>query len=576
MNKQKFDVVKITPDSLSSVELNAIADLIYDTDYDIYSDFFGRKESARNIVPKMLKKSDGLFSFENIRVARNRGEIVGAIVFTHNNSFSLCLGAEERHLLPASFSDVEPYFDSLAEEYGKKKGIVYGVCICVKHDMRRENIGALLLHNFVEEHRLINDIYVDIVATNHACIDLCTNEKYGFGFKIIKTFKDYAKGGTTLVCKTLRRLKDGSRRETHLKNTPKEDGFRMPGEFEPHKCCWLLWPERTDNWRSSAMSAQAAFVKVAEAISRFEPVIVGASTHQCDNAVALLPKENVCVVEITSNDAWARDTGPTFVRNGSGDIRAVDWKFNAYGGLVDGSYFPWGADDRIAHEICEYERIDSYRTSEFVLEGGSIHTDGEGTIYTTEECLLSKGRNPHMTKEEIENILKEYLGADKVIWLKRGIYNDVTNGHVDNMLCVIEPSVVMLAWTDDQNDPQYDICLENLKILEETTDAKERKLKVIRMPLPKPTFITEEESNGVDIVEMSLPRMKGDRLSASYVNFYIANGGIVFPLFNDPNDKVAKEILAKAFPDREIIGVESREILLGGGNIHCIVQQQPI
>jgi agmatine deiminase len=359
-----------------------------------------------------------------------------------------------------------------------------------------------------------------------------------------------------------------------LNSTPKKDGFHMPAEFEPHEGCWMLFPERTDNWRLGAKPAQAAFAKVAETISQFEPVTVGVSARQYDNALALLPA-NVRVVELSSDDAWARDTAPTFVKNSTGIVRGVDWEFNAYGGLVDGSYSSWHLDDRVAHKICEIERKDVYRTAGFVLEGGAIHTDGQGTVLTTEECLLSKGRNPHMIKNEIEEKLKEYLGADKVIWLKRGMYQDVTNGHVDNILAVVKPGVVMLAWTDDESDPQYKMSLENLKILEQATDARGRKLEIIKMPLPKTIFITTDESSGVETVEGTLPRAAGERLSASYVNFYIANGGIVFPLFNDPNDNIAKAILEKAFPKRKVVGVYSREILLGGGNIHCIVQQLP-
>ena len=359
-----------------------------------------------------------------------------------------------------------------------------------------------------------------------------------------------------------------------LKTTPRQDRFRMPGEFEAHEGCWMLWPERSDNWRLGAKPAQAAFIKVAEAISRFEPVTMGVSAGQYDNAVNSLPAA-IRVVEISNDDSWVRDNGPTFVKNDAGIIRGVDWEFNSWGGLVDGLYFPWDKDDRVAHKICEIERKDVYRSSGFILEGGSIHTDGEGTLYTTEECLLSEGRNPHMTKEEIEDTLKEYLGIEKIIWLKRGIFNDETNGHVDNILCVVKPGTVMLAWTDNKDDPQYEISAENLKILEAITDAKGRKLEIIKMLMPKPILITAQESSGVDAVEGTLPRKEGDRLSASYVNFYIANGGIIFPLFNDPNDKAAEEILKKAFPDREIVGIDAREILLGGGNIHCITQQQP-
>ncbi|MEG1500815.1 MAG: agmatine deiminase [Clostridiales bacterium] len=359
-----------------------------------------------------------------------------------------------------------------------------------------------------------------------------------------------------------------------LQSTPKADGFRMPGEFEHHDGCWIIWPERTDNWRLGAKPAQKAFVAVAEAISRFEPLTVAVSKHQYDNACHLLP-EHIRVVEISNDDAWVRDCGPTFVIKDKTEVRGVDWRFNAWGGLVDGLYFPWDKDDQVARKICEIERKKYYSLEDFILEGGSIHVDGEGTLLTTEECLLGAGRNPQLTKEEIENVLKDYLNLEKIIWLKQGIYLDETNGHVDNICCFVRPGVVLLAWTDDQSDPQYPISKACYDVLTNTTDAKGRKLEVHKMYLPKPILISEEESQGVDAVEGTLPRNPGDRLAASYVNFYIANGGIVFPLFNDPNDAKAKETLTELFPGREIVGIPAKEILLGGGNIHCITQQQP-
>jgi agmatine deiminase len=359
-----------------------------------------------------------------------------------------------------------------------------------------------------------------------------------------------------------------------LESTPKADGYRMPAEFEPHAGTWMIWPERPDNWRLGGKPAQAAFVNVASAISKFEPLTMCVSAAQYDNAVNLLPDE-VRVVEISNNDSWLRDCGPTFVKNAAGDVRGVDWVFNAWGGLYDGLYFPWDKDDEIARKICEIEKKRSYRADDFVLEGGSIHVDGEGTLYTTEECLLSPGRNPELSRAEIEATLAEYLSIEKVIWLKNGIYNDETNGHVDNICCVVRPGVVLLAWTDDESDPQYAISKENLEILENSVDAKGRKIEVIKLPLPKNILISAEESGGVDAVDGTLPRVEGDRLAASYINFYICNGGIVMPSFGDSNDDVAADILRKVYPGREVVQVFAREILLGGGNIHCITQQQP-
>ncbi|BDR54300.1 putative agmatine deiminase 1 [Bombiscardovia apis] len=359
-----------------------------------------------------------------------------------------------------------------------------------------------------------------------------------------------------------------------LDSTPKKDGFRMPGEFEAHKGVYILWPQRPDNWRNGGKPAQRTFVEVAKAISQFEHVTVGVNDDQYANALAMLPS-NVEVIEISNDDSWIRDCGSTFVVNDKGDMRGVDWTFNAWGGLVDGLYFPWDKDDRVAAKMCQLEGTDRYRLDDFILEGGSIHVDGEGTLITTEECLLSQGRNSQLSKEQIEEVLKEYLNLEKIIWLKRGIYLDETNGHVDNIANYVRPGVVALAWTDDESDPQYEISKENLEILENSTDAKGRKIQVEKLYVPKPVTITQEESEGVDAVEGTLPRTEGERLAASYVNYYTANGGVVFPTFGDPNDERAKETLSRLYPDRKVVGVPAREILLGGGNIHCITQQVP-
>lgn len=358
-----------------------------------------------------------------------------------------------------------------------------------------------------------------------------------------------------------------------LNTTPQADGFRMPGEFEKHDGCWMIWPERPDNWRLGGKPAQKAFVEVATAISEFEPVTMCVSSEQYSNATNMLPN-NVRVVEMTNDDSWMRDVGASFVINHQ-EVRGVDWAFNAWGGLVDGLYFPWDKDDQIADKMCEIERLSRYRLDDFVLEGGSIHVDGEGTLIVTEECLLSGGRNPDLSKEEIENKLKEYLDLEKIIWVPRGIYNDETNGHVDNILHYVAPGKVVLAWTEDKSDPQYEICKEAYDILSNSTDAKGRKIEVTKLNLPANVLITKEESEGVDAIEGTLPREKGDRLAASYANFYIANGGVIVPAFDDPNDEKAVETLQQTFPDRKVVSIYAREILLGGGNIHCITQQQP-
>ncbi len=360
-----------------------------------------------------------------------------------------------------------------------------------------------------------------------------------------------------------------------LNSTPKKDGFRMPGEFEKHRGTYIIWPERPDNWRLGGKPAQKTFVDVASTIGKYEPCTVVVSAWQYANARGMLP-DYVRVIEMSNNDSWIRDCGATFVVNGKGALRAVDWTFNAWGGLVDGLYFPWDKDDMVAQKMCELEGVNRYRLDDFVLEGGSIHVDGEGTLLVTEECLLSAGRNPDKSKEEIEKILKEYLNVSKVLWIPRGIYNDETNGHVDNMCNFVKPGEVVLAWTDDKKDPQYARSKEAYDYLASETDAKGRKLVIHKLYIPsKPVLITKEESEGVDAVDGTLPRLEGDRLAASYVNYYTGNGFIAVPAFGDPNDKLAVKKLQELYPDRKIESIPAREILLGGGNIHCITQQVP-
>lgn len=354
-----------------------------------------------------------------------------------------------------------------------------------------------------------------------------------------------------------------------LASTPREDGFRMPAEWEPHERTWLLWPERPDVWRRGGKPAQRAWVALATAISRFEPVSVGVNHHQFDNARALLPAD-VRVLEISQNDCWVRDSGPSFVVGVAGDVRLVDWRFNAHGfGLP-----AWDKDDRVPRKIAEIEGVDRYRAP-LVLEGGSIHVDGEGTVLTTRECLLNPNRNPRLSREELEEHLKEYLGASVVIWLERGLDPDVTSGHVDDVAMFVRPGVVALAWTDDKADWRHEVLAEDLDILQGTADARGRSLQVHKVPLPAEVVITEEEASDVDGVEGTMPLPAGFAQAASYVNCVLCNGGLVMPTFDDPADEPARGVLEGLFPDRRVVSVPGREVVLAGGCFHCITQQQP-
>lgn len=372
---------------------------------------------------------------------------------------------------------------------------------------------------------------------------------------------------------------------------PARDGFYMPGEFEAHRGCIMIWPFRPGSWNYGGAPAREAFRQVIWAIARSEKVWVaaGKKDFQCARRMLLEEGEKlgqppqvldrIEIFEAETDDSWARDVGPTFLRNQEGQVRCVNWQFNAWGGETDGLYAHWEKDNEFAGLFARREGYPCYDASPFVLEGGAIHSDGEGTLLVTEACLLSSGRNPSLTKEEIEEKLKTYLGIQKVIWLPRGIYNDETNEHVDNVCAFLRPGHVVLAWTDRQEDPQYRLSMSCLKVLEQERDAKGRKIQIHKLPVPDvPICVTEEETEGFVFEEGEDRREPGERLAASYVNFYFSNEGVVMPVFggeNEESDRRAVRILTELCPERRIIPIEARAILSGGGNIHCITQQVP-
>lgn len=350
------------------------------------------------------------------------------------------------------------------------------------------------------------------------------------------------------------------------------NGFHMPAEWAPQQAVWMIWPHRPDNWRDQGAPAQATFARVAEAIAAATPVYMAVPEAQMDKARAVMPPE-VKLVAIASDDAWARDTGPTVVVNGQGEAVGLDWRFNAWGGHNGGLYHPWDQDQAMARAMLAVHGLPAV-ASPLVLEGGSIHVDGEGTLLTTAECLLNPNRNPHLGQAQIEQHLKETLGVSHFIWLPEGVYMDETDGHIDNMACFARPGEVLLHWCDDESDPQYARSRAALEVLEQAVDARGRKLKVWRLPQPGPLYVTEEEAAGV-ASGAAVPRLAGERLAGSYVNFLISNRRLVFPLLDERTDGEARRLLESIFPELEVVGVPAREILLGGGNIHCITQQIP-
>ena len=339
--------------------------------------------------------------------------------------------------------------------------------------------------------------------------------------------------------------------------TPKDSSYFMPAEWSEHECCWMQWSTETysDNttpsWSHFDLDkARIAWSQVANTISKFEKLKMIVHPKDLDSAKKFLVNE-VEIISLPINDAWCRDSGAIFLLNDHQQLAGVDSDFNCWGYKEN-----FELDDKVAQFMIDSSKA-KYFKNDMVLEGGSIHVDGEGTLITTEQCLLHENRNPHLSKEEIENNLKDNFGVKKIIWLKHGT-DEGTNGHIDNVACFVKPGTVMAMTCNDKNDTYYDRLNENLEILKTATDSLDRRLEVIEM-------------------EMSYKRLiPNDDEPCSYINYYIANGGVVLPIFHDKKaDENAINIIQTAFPDRKTECVDGLDILLGGGGVHCITQQQP-
>ena len=379
---------------------------------------------------------------------------------------------------------------------------------------------------------------------------------------------------------------------TESESDPRSDGFRMPGEFEPQTRAWMAWPHRTDTWAWGAKPAQKQYAAVARAIAQFEPVNMCVNQVDYANAKAVFDKdENIHVIEMTTDDAWVRDTGATYVVNDAGEVRAIHWHFNAYGGFENGLYFPWDKDEQIALKMAELSGVRRYRPESLIIEGGSIHVDGEGTLVTTEMCLLDPGRNASVTEYEpwsdelkgyMEDELEKYLNVSKVIWVKDGIDPEETNGHIDDVACFVAPGKMLCIWSDDPDYPFYNEARTAYETLANATDAAGRKLEVTKLVMPsEPLFMDQASCDSIDIDENAEPRVADEPLIASYMNFLIVNHGVIVPQYGDKNDALAIEQIQSAFDAAwgkgvyKAVGVHTDQVVFGGGNIHCITQQEP-
>lgn len=346
------------------------------------------------------------------------------------------------------------------------------------------------------------------------------------------------------------------------------DCYRMPAEFERHAGTWLLWPTRPDNWRDGARPAQASVVQLAEAIGSFEPVFVGARSDHVHLARNALPP-TCTVVALEYDDTWIRDTGPIYVASNDKNIVGLDWEFNSWGGLFDS----WALDNSVPEQILSFE-VRERHSLPYVFEGGAISVNGKGQLLTTADCLLSPERNPTLSKNDYETIFRDYFGASETIWLPSGLAFDETGGHVDNIAVFLDESTVALAWTDDAKDPQYERCIAAYGALQGRRISS-GEVRIVKLPLPPPMRMSAQEASGFSASAGKISRHAGDKFSASYVNMYFVNGGIILPSFGFDQDIEALNILSRELPDRRIVQIASREFILGGGGPHCLTQQIP-
>jgi agmatine deiminase len=338
--------------------------------------------------------------------------------------------------------------------------------------------------------------------------------------------------------------------------TPRAAGYHMPAEYEPHDRSLMAWPTSTrrELWGQRYTHAEASFAAVARTIDGFEPVLMVARPDDAAAARSYCGAE-IEIVEMPIDDSWLRDSGPIFLVDDDGNLAAADFEFNSWGG----KYLPYDLDATVGDRLCRHLHVKRW-SAPMVLEGGSITVDGQGTPITTESCLLHPSRNPLLSPADIEQVLKDYLGVTKVIWLKAGLGEDEdpdTDGHVDGVAFFAGPGRVLLHMVRDKRHPDYENLAENRRRLE-TTDARGREIEVVEFDL---------RSRPVDI--------GGASIVENYINSYMANGALIVPTGGTDGDQVALERLQEILPDREVVGVPSPIIAYGGGGVHCITQQVP-
>ena len=353
-----------------------------------------------------------------------------------------------------------------------------------------------------------------------------------------------------------------------MNQTPRQLGYRMPAEWEPHEATWLAWPHNPEDWPGKFQPIPWLYAEIVRLLAARERVhLIVQDAKEQSRAAGILKRahanlDNVSFHQWPTDRVWTRDSGPIFVRNAEGDVAITNWRFNAWA-----KYDDWHLDDQLPARITELYGMRAWEPAielgdgprRLVLEGGSIDTNGRGTLLTTEECLLSEiqQRNPDVSREQIEQAFSDYLGIDQVLWLNRGVAGDDTHGHVDDISRFVALDTIVTAIEPNTSDPNHEPLAENLQRLKAARTLGGKQFNIIELPLPRPVVF------------------RGQRLPASYANFYLANGLVLMPTFHDPNDRVALQILSELFPDREVIGIHSVDLIWGLGALHCMTQQQP-
>ena len=349
--------------------------------------------------------------------------------------------------------------------------------------------------------------------------------------------------------------------QTELRQaTPRSLGYSMPAEWMPHRATWLSWPHNRETWPTQLETVQEVWLQMIQALTPHEQVALLVNDEQTQQDVSARLKgagaamTNISILKIPSMDVWMRDYGPTFLIRADSEnpLAFNDWIFNGWGR----KYKSYEEDDRIAEDIASFLKVPVFKHA-VVLEGGSIEVNGAGTCLVTEQCLLNRNRNPDMSREEIEQFLKDALSISHLIWLGEGIIGDDTDGHIDDIARFINPTTIVCVLEANPNDENYAPLRENYERLQGAQDQDGKKISVVTLPCPAPV------------------EYEGARLPASYANFYIANEVVIVPLFDDSNDRKAFGILQELFPDRRVTGLPCRTVVAGLGAIHCVTQQEP-